>query len=575
VKSPLGIQQLFPPLDWARNYNVTNFHDDFISGVVVTFITVPQVIAYAFLAGLPAEMGLYAVIASIIIYSLLGTSRTMAVGPTAIVAMMTLEIVSALTEPGTALYAETAVKLSLMTGLVLIGLRIVNFGAVVNFMSHAVVTGFITAAAFLIIINQFTAALGLPAAPRTDFLNTAIHLFRQAGNLNLMASVISLTALILLLYCMRFLGPVLAHLGLSLRFTKVLVKSAPLYAVVLGVALVWIFDLASGDGVRVVGTIPVQLPSLEIILIGPDEFVDLLPSALLIAMVIFLESSSIGTAVASKRRQKIDPNQELVGLSGANIAAAFVGGFPVAGSFGRTMVNFASGAVTPVASLVTALCVVVTLLWLTPLFYLLPIGILSAIIIVAAGQLVDIAVIRKVLFFNRTDAVTFVITFFAVLTAGVETGILIGIGISYVLLIRSTSRPHIAVVGRYGNAQHFRNIQRYKVSTSPKLLMVRIDQSLYFVNSRYIESYLLAKVADNAELKHILIICSAINFIDASGLEVLESLNEKLLEVGVNVHLSEVKGPVMDTLKKTEFYENMSGDIYFTTDMAMRDLVDM
>ncbi len=575
MKFPAAIKDLFPPLSWARNYNQTMLHTDLISGVVVTFITVPQVIAYAFLAGLPAETGLYAVIAAIVLYALLGTSRTMAVGPTAIVAMMTLEIVSSLADPGTGLYTETAIKLSLITGLVLISLRMVNFGAVVNFMSHSVVVGFITAAAFLIIINQMTGVLGLPASPRTDFLNTLIHLFSSGAELNFVTSIISFLALLLLLFCVNFMEPLLIRRGFPEPLARVLVKSAPLYAVILSVFFVWSLNLVSGADVRVVGNIPVSLPSLSVFFIGTDEIVDLLPSALLIAMVIFLESMSIGTAVASKRREKLYANQELVGLGAANIGSALFGGFPVAGSFGRTMVNFTAGALTPVASLVTAACVVITLLWFTPLFYYLPIGVLAVIIILAASQLIDVRSIRQVLVFNRTDAVTFIITFLAVLASGVETGILIGIVISYILLIRNSIKPHIAVVGRYGDAQHFRNVQRYKVSTSPKLLMARIDQSLYFVNARYVEAFFLAKVAENPELKHVVIICSAVNFIDVSGLEVLISLNEKLGEVGVSLHLSEVKGPVMDALKKSDYYENMSGQIFFTTDMAMRELVDM
>lgn len=559
-------------LAWGSSYSKSSFQDDLIGGLVVTFITVPQVIAYAFLAGLPAEMGLYAAIAATCCYAFLGTGRTLAVGPTAIVAMMAFETVSALAEPGSVAYMETMVKLTLITGLVLVCLRIINFGSMVNFMSHAVVTGFITAAAVLIITNQLTAIFGLSAAADAGFLSVLLHLTNSMQELNLTMLWISIIALMILWFCRGFLESILLNKGMSKRLSGILVKSAPMYVVVLGVVLVWWFDLVNTAGVSIVGTIPTQLPAPHLVSVSGSELLELLPSAFLIALVVFIESTSIGSAVASKRREKIDPNQELVGLGGANIGAALFGGFPVAGSFGRTMVNFSAGAVTPVASLITAACVVVTLLWLTQLFFYLPVGILAVIIVIAASQLIDIDAIRRILTFNRTDAITLIITFIAVLVTGVETGILIGVGISFLLLIRGSSKPHIAVVGRYGNSEHFRNVLRHDVVTIPNLLMVRIDESLYFVNSRYVETFLLDKIADNTELDNILLICTAINFIDASGLEVLESLNEKLHEAGVTLNLAEVKGPVMDTLNKTDFYQNMHGKIFFTTDLAMKAL---
>jgi SulP family sulfate permease len=564
--------KIFPVLDWGRGYDKTSFQDDLIGGVVVTFITVPQVIAYAFLAGLPAEMGLYSAVAATCCYAFLGTGRTLAVGPTAIVAMMAFEAVSSVAEPGSVPYIEVMLRLTFISGLVLVALRIINFGSMVNFMSHAVVTGFITAAAVLIIMNQLTAVFGVSTADNTGFVAVFLHLLASAKNANLTTLWISVTALLILWFCKGFLQSILVDRGLSNRLAGILVKSAPMYVVVLGITLVWSFDLISTTGVSVVGTIPTQLPQFNLVVVSSKEFLDLLPSAFLIALVIFIESASIGSAVASKRRDKIDPNQELVGLGGANVGSALFGGFPVAGSFGRTMVNFAAGAVTPVASLVTAVLVIIVLMWLTPLFYHLPVGILAVIIVIAASQLIDLSAIRRILTFNRTDAVTLATTFIAVLLTGVETGILIGVGMSFLLLIRGSSKPHIAVVGRYGNSEHFRNVLRHDVSTIPNLVMVRVDESLYFVNSRYVETFLLNEIADNPQVDNVLLICSAINFIDASGLEVLESLNEKLHEAGVDLNLAEVKGPIMDTLMKTDFYRNMHGTIFFTTDLAMREL---
>jgi SulP family sulfate permease len=483
--------------------------------------------------------------------------------------MMTLETVSSLAPAGTSAYAETAVQLALVSGLVLIFLRIINFGALVSFLSHAVVTGFISAAACLIIINQLAAIAGIDSAPGTGIDAVLSHLASNLSDISGVTLSISVSAMLLMWFCRSPLSKIVVRLGLSYYLGSVLTKSAPLYAVLLGIWLVWMFAL---DEVAVVGAIPTQLPSLNLQLFELQQLLHLLPSAVLISMVIFIESASVGTAVATKRREKIEPNRELVALGGANIGAALLGGFPVAGSFARTIVNYSSGATSPMASLVTALGVVVALVFLAPLFFYLPQGVLSAIIVMSALQLIDVQLIRKILVFNQTDAVTFLCTFTAVLATGVETGILVGIAISFALLIRSSSKPNIAVVGRVGQSEHFRNVSRYAVTTCPEVLAVRIDESLYFVNTRYIETFLLNKVAESLALQHILLICTATNFIDTSGLEMLETLSENLHAVGVTLHLAEVKGPVMDRLRETDFHRQMKGKVFFTADIAMREL---
>jgi SulP family sulfate permease len=563
---------LFPFATWGRTYQLTDFRSDVVAGTVVLFITVPQVIAYAFLAGMPAEAGLYAALFSLTGYALFGSSRALAVGPTAIVGMMTLEAASVYADPGTADYNQVVVQLCVVTGLVLILLRIVNFGSVISFLSHAVVTGFITAAALLIISNQFPSILGLTSSKDTSIPGVYTYLYEEFSSLNPVVLCISLGAVALLVLCKLYLGSLLVRFGVKAGIADSLVKSAPMYAVVAGVVLVRSFSLDGAAGVPVVGDVPASLPDIEMTLVSLEQIQNLLPSALLIAMVIFMESTSIGTAIASKSRDKINANQELVGLGAANLGSSLVGGFPVAGSFARSIVNYSSGAVTTMASLVTALLVLITILLFASLFYHLPKGVLSAIIVVSAFQLIDFTAIRKIFSFNLTDAVVFSFTFIAVLSLGVESGVLIGIVISFVLLIRSSSKPHIAVVGRVGDSEHFRNVDRYDVKTSPSVLAVRVDESLYFVNTRYIESFVLGQVADRPELEHVLLICTSTNFIDISGLEMLEELSEGLHEVGVTLHLAEVKGPVMDKLKETSFYEHMHGQVFFTTNIAMKEL---
>ena len=567
--------KLFPVLTWGRTYGLPQFQADAVAGMVVLFITVPQVIAYAFLAGMPAEAGLYAAVFSLVGYSLFGSSKALAVGPTAIVGMMTLEVASAYAAPGSAEYTQLVVELCVVTGLILIGLRIINFGSVISFLSHAVVTGFISAAAILIISNQLPAMLGLPSSPDTSMLGVYTYLYAMAPTANVAVLAISAAAVILLLLCRTQLGPILHRARLGEAVIESLVKSAPMYAVILGVLAVRLFNLEAEAGVPVVGDIPSTLPEVSLTLISLASIEKLAPSACLIALVIFMESTSIGTAIASKSRQKIDANQELAGLGAANLGASLVGGFPVAGSFARSIVNFSSGAVSPLASLITAVLVLLTILLFAPAFYALPKGVLAAIIIVSAWQLIDLNAIGKILSFNRTDTVTFSITFLAVLGFGVETGVLTGIVVSFILLIRSSSKPHIAVVGRVGDSEHFRNVNRFDVRTSPKVLALRIDESLYFVNTRYIEAFILNRLADSAEIEHVLLICTATNFVDTSGLEMLEELSVNLQEIGVTLHLAEVKSPVMDQLRATEFCQTMKGQIFFTADIAMRELADI
>ena len=564
------LAKYLPILHWSQGYGVQDFRADLIAGTVVLFVTVPQVIAYSFLAGMPPQAGLYGALFALVLYAFLGSSRALAVGPTAIIAMMTLEVATLHAESGSDSYITVVVQLSLITGMLLIALRIINFGSVVSFLSHAVVTGFISAAAVLIIGNQINSLLGLSASGDKSLAGIGQHIWVSLGETNSMALVISLGALTLLVFCRGKLGWLLKRLGLDETLIEGLVKSAPLYVVILGILLTHIFELEST--VSVVGEIPSNLPDISLLWISWATLKTLGPSAFLIALVVFMESTSIGTAMASKSRGKIDANQELLALGASNVGSSLVGAFPVAGSFARSAVNFSVGAVSPFASIVTALLLVLTILLLAPFFAGLPKAILAAIIVISAWQLVDVAAVKKIFAFNTTDAITFSCTFLSVLLFGVEVGVLTGILISFLLLIRNSSKPNIAVVGRIGKSEHFRNVDRYEASTSKKVLPIRVDESFYFVNARFIETYVLNELAKRQEVEHIVLICTATNFIDTSGLEMLEELSENLNEAGVTLHLAEVKGPVMDKLKETSFYTNMHGRVFFTTDIAMREL---
>ena len=300
---------------------------------------------------------------------------------------------------------------------------------------------------------------------------------------------------------------------------------------------------------------------------------DLLPAAGLIALVGFVESVSVAKALASKRRQKIDADQELRALGVANIGAAFSGGYPVTGGFSRSMVNFTAGANTGLAAIVTAILIAFTLAFLTPLFHYLPKAALAAIIVVAVSGLVDFRSLFRIWRYNGLDGFSQLATFAAVLALGIEIGIMLGAALSIAFYLWRTSRPHMAIVGRVGETEHFRNILRHDVKTLPHVLALRVDENLYFANTRFLEDRLLAAVADQPRIKHLVLICSAINFIDASALESLENTVRALSEAGVTVHLAEVKGPVMDKLEKTDFLGHLgAGEVFLSTHDALAKL---
>ena len=316
------------------------------------------------------------------------------------------------------------------------------------------------------------------------------------------------------------------------------------------------------------GLPPFTLPAFDLGLAR-----ELAVPALLIALVGFMESVAVAKSLAAKRREKIDANQELIALGAANIGASLTGGYPITGGFSRSVVNFSSGAKSPLASIISAGLILLTVAMLTPLFYYLPRSVLAAVILVAVVSLVDFRTASKSWRYNKADAIALMVTFFCVLAVGVEIGILVGVAVSIALFLFRTSRPHIAIVGRVPDTEHFRNIRRHVVETIPSVLAVRVDESLYFANTRYLEDYLLGAVADTQELRHVLLIMSAVNFVDMSALESLESLVDELRDSGVVVHLAEVKGPVMDQFEHSDFLSRLSpGSVFLSTHEAFQAL---
>ncbi len=530
---------------------------------------VPQGMAYALLAGLPPQVGLYASILPLLIYGLLGTSRVLAVGPVAIVSIMVAGAVGAVAEPGTAVYLQTALTLALLVGLIQAIMGFFRLGFVVNFLSHPVLAGFTSAAAIVIGFSQVKHLLGL-SMPSLDFIHTVSYTGTHLTETNSITLVIGLSGILILFYFKYALGNQLKRLGVSSNIRIPLTKSGPLVIVVLGTLAVFAFHLNDTAGVKVVGQVPAGLPPLTLPSFNPTLWQSLLPTALAISFVGFMESISVAKSLASKKRQKVESDQELVALGIANLGAAFTGGYPVTGGFSRSVVNYEAGANTGLASIITAVLMALAVIFLTPLFYYLPQALLAAIILVAVVGLIDIKTFRHVWAYNKADGVSMIITFFAVLIMGIETGILVGVAATILLFVWRSSRPHVAVVGRMGDSQVYRNVLRHDVETCPHVVAIRVDESLFFANTKYLEDTILEKIADNPAVDHLVLIATAVNFIDASALETLETLQTELRDAGVDLHLAGIKGPVMDRLKQIGFVDHFGQEyIHFRTHDAM------
>ncbi len=568
-----SLKQYIPAIDWLFNYRREDLSGDVVAGLIVAIMLVPQGMAYALLAGLPPEAGLYASILPLLMYSVFGSSRVLAVGPVAIVSLMVAAVAGDLAEVGAPQYSAVALILALMSGSFLLLMGIIRLGFLVNFMSHPVISGFTSAAALVIGFSQLKHLLGV-SLPRTHHVHEILTAtVQRAADINAATLMIGAGSIAVLLFCAGPLERILRNRNLAPTAVNVVTKSGPLFAVVLFTSLVWALRLDTKLGVRVIGDIPSGLPPFSPVPWDSGLWWELIPAAFLISVVGFIESVSVAKSLASKRRQRIDANRELVGLGAANIGAAYTGGYPVTGGFSRSVVNFTAGANTPLASLCTAGLVLLTVLILTPLFYYLPNAVLAAIIVVAVVQLLDIKTLRHAWRYSRADAAALIMTFISVLAVGIELGIVFGIVASLVMYLWRTSRPHVAVVGRVGDSEHFRNIERHEVRTCKHVVALRIDASLYFANTRFLEDTVLRHVSENPELKHVVLICSAINFIDASALETLYDLIAELRDGNVLLHLSEVKGPVEDRLRRTDFIDQLEpGRIFLSTDEAMRAL---
>ncbi|MDO9135801.1 SulP family inorganic anion transporter [Hydrogenophaga sp.] len=559
-----------PVLQWGRQYNRDTLLGDGVAALIVTVMLIPQSLAYAMLAGLPPEVGLYASVAPLLLYAVFGTSRVLAVGPVAVVSLMTAAAIGQHAVAGTPEYWAVAITLAFLSGALLLLMGVLRLGFLANFLSHPVISGFISASGLLIAASQLKTLMGVKTEGH-NFLDLGMSLWSQAGQTHGLTLAIGVLTVAFLFWVRSGLKPLLVRIGFQARAADVIAKTGPVAAIAVTALLTWALQWQS-QGVKIVGTVPQGLPPLTLPLFDMALWQSLLVPALLISVVGFVESVSVGQTLAAKRRQRIEPDQELVALGASNLGAAFTGGFPVTGGFARSVVNFDAGAQTPAAGVFTAIGITLASLFLTPALYFLPQATLAATIVVAVLSLVDFSIFRKTWAYSKADFVAVLATLLVTLLQGVELGLVVGVAVSLALYLHRTSRPHIAEVGRVPGTEHFRNVLRHAVVVSPQVLGLRVDESLYFANSRALEDRVNDAVASRPALKHVVLQCSAINDIDASALESLETINHRLRDAGVRLHLSEVKGPVMDRLKSTHFLHDLGGEVFLTHHQAIRQL---
>src|SRR5512139_2689019 len=554
------LRRYLPILTWGAEYSPRTLASDLVAAAIVSIMLIPQSLAYALLVGLPPQVGLYASMAPLALYASFGTSRALAVGPVAVASLMTGAAAAQVAAQGTSEHLGAAIAIATVAGAMLIAMGVLRLGFLANFLSHPVISGFITAAAVQISAGQVGPLLGIRSKGE-NLLDILQSMVPGLSQIHPHTAAIGLASLVFLLWARRGLKALLLRFGLGERLADILAKVGPAMTLVATTAAVWGLGL-DARGVGILGVVPQGLPSLALPPFEVGLWTKLVVPALLICIVGYVESISVALTLAAKRRQRVDPDQELIALGFSDVGAAVSGGFPVAGALSRSVVNFDAGAQTPAAGAFTAVGVALATLFLTPLLFFLPKAVLGAIIIAAVLSLVDLGALQRTWAYSRADFAAMAATILLTWVEGVEAGLVLGVALSIFLHLYATSRPHVAIVGQIPWTAHFRNVARHAVVTDPEILSLRVDESLYFPNARFIEELVNDAVAANPAIRHVILECPAVNTIDVSALESLEAINHRLKDGGITFHLSEVKGPVMDRLKRSHFLEELTGQVH-------------
>ena len=547
-KKPL-LYKYIPLFDWIRNYDKSDLSGDLVAGITVGVMLIPQSMAYAVLAGLPPVYGLYASVFPMIIYGILGTSRELAVGPAAIICILIVAGVSEFAEVGSDRFIQLAILTAFGVGILQLAMGLLKMGFIVNFLSHPVNSGFISASALIIAVSQLESLLGLDLEKSTKVYETVAEVALRIGDIHPATAIMGILSLIFLI---------------SFKFWKKRFPAA-LVVVAAGIIFTWLFNLES-MGVSIVGSIPEGMPSLNATFISIADLQQLIPLILIISLVAYVQSIAIAKLMASKKGYRIDTNQELIALGAANIGGALFQAFPTTGGFSKTAVNEQSGGKSGISAITTAVLIGLTLLFLTPLFYYLPNAILAAIIISAVVGLFDL---RRMVYLwraDKRDLIMLLITFFATLIIGIEEGIAIGVVISVIAVIYSTTRPPTAELGRLGTTRNFRNVNRYHTATTwEDILVYRFDSALYFANVEYFQDSLENLVQEKGEENLNLVILDArsINSIDSTGVHILKFIIKGLRDREIDIYIAGAIGPVSKMLKKTEIVDMIGEDHFF------------
>jgi SulP family sulfate permease len=559
-----------PILRWGQDYDKAKLIDDSMAAVIVAIMLVPQALALALVAGLPPQVGLYASIFGLSIYALFGTSNTLSVGPVAVLSLMTAAALakSGISDPSQLVAA--ALTLAFLSGVFLLLLGLMRLGFMANFLSHPVISAFITASAIIIGLSQVQHLLGTTSSGQ-NIIELLASLRGSMGEINWITLGLGLASIAIIVWCRTGLASLLTKMGLGGRLVTSISRSGPVIVALLTGLLCYGFRLDQ-QGVQLLGVVPAGLPGLTVPDFSLDLIRDLFWSAVLLSIIGFVESVSVAQTLAAKRREQIELDQELISLGAANIAVSFSGGFPVCGGFSRSVVNFDAGAATPAAGLMTAVLIASVALLFTPVLYWLPKVALASIILVAVYPLLDFSALGKSWKYSKADFIAVSITLFLTLLVGVEIGIASGVLASILMHLYKTSQPHVAVIGRVAGTEHFRNVERHDVETFDNILSIRIDESLYFANTRFLEELIFSLMAKKPQLEHVILMCTAVNAVDMSALQTLEKINQTLSEIDIKLHLSEVKGPIMDKLVKTTLLANLSGSNYLSHNLAVEDL---
>jgi SulP family sulfate permease len=571
---PSLVKRYLPLLDDIGNIDRQGFAEDMLAGAITAILLVPQALAYALLAGLPPQIGLYASVIPPIVYALTGSSRTLAVGPVAVAAVMVAAALGPYAGGDPEKYLTGALILSALTGVILFVMGLLRLGWLTNFISHPVLSGFTTGAAIFIIGTQLAALTGIAIPPGASFTGLLRTIVENMTNINAVTALFGVTAIVLLSVARQPLINLLSRWGVATNTAAILGRMAPLVIVVIAIVIASAMEAEQALNVAVVGSVPRGLPGLNIGFLSEPGWLDLLPSATMIAVIAYVESISVAKVLAFRRREKIDPDQEFRALGLTNIIASCAGAMPVAGGFSRSMVNFDAGARTQLAAIITAVLVGLVAFLFTGLLENLPKSVLSAIIVVAVWQLIDIQSLKHTWRYDRGDGVAQGATLFGVLAFGIEHALMLGVSIALILFLYRTSRPHIAVVGRISGTEHYRNIHRHAVQTWPSLLLIRVDENIYFANIPQIETELHNRILERTELTEVILIFSGVAYLDSNGLEMLENIEEELSNSNIQLNFAEVKGPVMDRLFDTELFRRLGAERFFlSTDQAVEELL--